>query len=172
MSFINNLYFKFRRYFSHHFPKTYCRCEEHKSIVKFIIAGCTAGGADLVFLYIFHGVLRLEIVMSTSIAFILSFLVSFTLQKYWTFQNYSQRKMFNQLFLYIINALVGLNLNGLLMHLLVNKFHVWYLLSQVIVNLLLALLNFAVYKFIIFRIGKNEIGHQQKTIDGDTGAVA
>jgi len=159
MPFINNFYFKFRHYFFYNFPKIYCFCENRKSIIKFVIAGCFAGGTDLIFLYIFHGLLKMEIVLSTSIAFILSFLVSFTLQKYWTFRNFNHNKVFNQLFLYILNAVIGLNLNGLLMHLLVNRFNVWYLLSQVIVNLFLAIFNFIVYKFIIFKIGKNETCH-------------
>jgi hypothetical protein len=49
-----------------------------------------------------------------------------------------------------------LNLNGLGMHLLVNRFQVWYILSQVIVNLAIAFYNYAVYKFIIFRSSQHE----------------
>ena len=172
MSFINNLYFKFRHYFSHYFPKIYCLCEKHKRVVKFFIAGSVAGISDLIFLYILHGLLKVEIVMSTSIAFILAFLISFTLQKFWTFRNYSRQKMFNQLFLYILNAVIGLSLNGLFMHLLVNGCHVWYIFSQIIVNLLIGFLNFLIYKFIIFRIGRNETCSEHKAINRNAGTMA
>jgi putative flippase GtrA len=116
-----------------------------------------AGGTDLIFLFIFHGLLHINLVLSTSVAFILSFLVSFTLQKFWTFRNYSEDKVVHQLSLYVLNAFIGLNLNGTGMHLLVNKYAVWYMLAQIIVNLVLGVWNFFVYKFIVFNIGKNEI---------------
>lgn len=156
MNLINKLYFQFRHYFSSRYPQLYNICEKRKSVIKFFIAGCFAGGSDLVFLYIFHGLLHWDIVISTSLAFILSFAVSFTLQKFWTFRDYSQNKVFSQLFIYFLNAFLGLSLNGYFMHLLVNQFNVWYILAQIIVNLTIASWNFVVYKFIVFRIKKNE----------------
>ncbi len=154
MSLIHDLYHRFRHYFANRFPNLYNFCEGRKSVIKFIIAGCLAGGSDLVFLFIFHGLFLWNIVLSTSSAFILAFLVSFTLQKFWTFRDY-QNKVVQQLVLYILNALLGLYLNGYFMHLLVVKYAVWYILSQIIVNLVLAFWNFVVYKFIIFKTNQS-----------------
>jgi putative flippase GtrA len=84
-------------------------------------------------------------------------LVSFNLQKFWTFRNYRHDKVIHQLFVYILNAFIGLNLNGLFMHILVNRYNIWYLLSQIIVNVVIGFWNFIVYKFIVFRTSKNEI---------------
>ena len=156
MPLVHKLYAKFREYFSTNFPKIYSLCNEYKSFIKFFVAGCFSGGTDLILLFIFHGLIKIDIVVSTSSAFILSFLVSFTLQKFWTFRNYCQDKVVHQLVIYIANALLGLYLNGLFMHLLVNRYAVWYMLAQIIVNLVLATLNFVVYKFIVFKIGENE----------------
>ena len=156
MSFINRLYEKFRHQFSRRLPRLYDLCERYKSFVKFFIAGCFAGGSDLVFLFVFHGLFHLNIVVSTSLAFILAFVVSFTLQKFWTFRNYSQNRVFRQLAVYLANSFLGLSLNGYFMHLLVNKFGLWYILAQIIVNLTLAVWNYIVYKFIVFRNKDNE----------------
>jgi putative flippase GtrA len=156
MPFINNLYFKFRHYFSRRFPQLYDLCEKRKSVIKFFIAGCFAGGSDLVFLFIFHGIFRWPIVLSTSLAFILSFAISFTMQKFWTFRNYNQDKVFRQLAIYFLNAFLGLNLNGFLMHIFVNEWSVWYILSQIIVNLAIAVWNFIVYKYIVFKNQQDE----------------
>jgi putative flippase GtrA len=150
MPLISRYYDSFRQYLASHFSNVYKFCNQHKSIVKFIVAGCLATGTDLLLLYIFHGVVHLGLVLSTSLAFILAFLISFSLQKFWTFRNYRPDKMAGQLCWYMLNALLGLYLNAVAMHTLVNKFQVWYLLSQVIVNLLLGVWNFLVYKFIIF----------------------
>ena len=98
----------------------------------------------------------MDIVISTSLAFILAFIVSFTLQKFWTFRDYSQNKVFRQLAVYLANSFLGLSLNGYFMHLLVNKFDIWYILAQIIVNLTLAVWNYVVYRFLVFRNNKDE----------------
>ncbi len=153
MPVVRRWYDNFRRYFSSTYPEIYSVCNQHKSVIKFIVAGCSAAGTDLVLLYIFYGIFGLDLVVSTSLAFLIAFLVSFSLQKFWAFRNY-QDKVVSQLFLYLLNALLGLYLNGFFMHLLVNKFQVWYMLAQFAVNLVLGFWNFVVYKFIIFKTDK------------------
>lgn len=164
MTLLNSLYFRFRNFFSTRFPQAYCFCERRKSILKFFIAGCFSGGFDLVFLFILHGLLNMNIVLATSVAFVLSFLISFALQKFWTFRNYSQSKVAGQILLYILLAFVGLNLNGVFMHILVNGYNIWYLLAQLLVNLAIGFFNFLAYKFIIFKNSQDEINCAEKTI--------
>lgn len=156
MPLINSLYFRSRQFLMLNYPRLYNLCSRRKSMIKFFIAGGLAGATDLVFLFIFHGLLSWGIVISTSTAFILSFVVSFTLQKFWTFRNHRRDRMFGQFCLYLANAFIGLNLNAFFMHLLVNTYHVWYILAQIIVNLAIGAWNFLVYKFIIFRERQNE----------------
>lgn len=156
MPLISDWYNKFRNYFFRHYPRVYIFCDNRKSFIKFIFSGCLSGGVDLLLLFVFHSLLKLDIVLSTSLAFILAFLISFSLQKFWTFRNYLSGQTFQQLSLYLINALVGLFLNAFFMHLLVNTYNVWYLLAQVIVNLVIAVWNFVIYKFVVFKADKNE----------------
>ncbi|MFA5131277.1 MAG: GtrA family protein [Patescibacteria group bacterium] len=172
MPHLNRLYFQFRNFLAMRFPKAYCLCDSRKGAVKFFIAGSSASITDLVLLFIFHGVLKWPLVFSTSLAFIVSFVVSFTLQKFWTFRNFSQEKAAHQFVLYILNAFIGLNLNGVFMHLLVNRFGIWYLLAQVAVNLAIGFYNYIIYKSIIFKLGKNEIKHEQKIVGTSAGDVA
>jgi putative flippase GtrA len=73
------------------------------------------------------------------------------LQKLWTFRNKEERKTSRQLVLYFLNWFLSLNINAVCMHMMVNRLNVWYLLSQVIVDLSLGALNFLIYKFLIFR---------------------
>jgi len=47
------------------------------------------------------------------------------------------------------------------MHLLVDKFEVWYLFSQIIVNVAIGIYNFFIYRFIVFR-KKYEVNCQEK----------
>jgi putative flippase GtrA len=172
MPVINNLYIRFKKFFSFRWPNFFAACEKRKSVIKFIFAGSSAAAVDLIFLYLFHGVLLWHLVVSTSLAFILSFAVSFTLQKFWTFRNYSQKKIPVQFVLYIGNAFIGLNLNGFLMHYTVNRLHIWYLLAQILVNILIGIYNFFIYKFIVFRKHPDETNCPQETTTTSTGDLA
>lgn len=156
MDFINHSYKRFRIFLNKRYPHLFNFCERRKAIVKFFIAGGFAGVIDLIALFFFHDVFGWEILSSTSAAFILAFVVSFSLQKIWTFRNYSHKKLPRQLVLYFAGTFVSLNLNALGMYWLVNNLEVWYLLSQLIVDLCLGILNFFNYKFIVFRSCKNE----------------
>jgi len=144
-------------------PKLYCRFFEKTSFAKFFISGAIAGSIDLILLFLFHGVLGWGVVISTSIAFLFSFFASFYLQRVWTFDNKENKKVPRQFALYILNAFLSLNINGFSMHLLATRLQVWYLISQVIVNIALGLLNFFIYKFIIFR-QDDEINCEQEPI--------
>ncbi len=154
---VNHYYAAGREVFSRRLPVAYRICDRHKPVVKFILAGGMATGTNLALLFIFHGLLKLELLLATSAAFVLSFLVSFTLQKFWTFRDNGRKKIVSQLFAYMGNAVIGLVLNGYLMYLLVEEYTVWYLLAQIIASLTIAFWNFLAYKFIIFKINKHEI---------------
>lgn len=172
MAKLSKLYFRFRNYCASHFPQIYCQCDKHKIIVKCFFAGFAAGMVDLVLLFVFYHLFSWPIVLATSLAFLFSFIVSFTLQKLWTFRDFSQAKAAGQLTLYIINAFIGLNVNGFLMHLLVNQHQVWYLLAQLMVNLTIGIYNFFIYRYIVFKKEKNEVNHEQKIIRGDARDMA
>lgn len=128
----------------------------HRSIAKFYLSGCVSGGLDLILLFIFYDIVHLEIVQATTISFILCFAISFFLQKTWTFRNRSNRRVVRQMAMYFAVGFLNLNLNGFLMHLLVNRLDIWYLLSQLMVNLLLGGGNYLCSRFIIFK-KQNEV---------------
>lgn len=135
----------------------YVRFPFLRRLFKFGVAGFVATFADLLLLYIFHGLFHLPLIFSTSAAFILSFVVSFILQKYWTFSNWNRELMYQQMFSYLMFAFFNLNINGWAMHFLVDTVGIQYLLSQVIVAALIGAESFFVYKFFIFRHYENKV---------------
>ncbi|MEI7451990.1 MAG: GtrA family protein [Candidatus Falkowbacteria bacterium] len=132
-------------------PTFFAFMVRYPAVFKFIVAGIFAGGTDLILLFLFHGIFNIGIVTATSMAFMISFVVSFSLQKYWTFNSKEKNRLHVQLALYLSIAFVNLNINGWGMHVLVNYYKVWYLLAQVIVSGLIGFESFLIYKFIIFR---------------------
>lgn len=153
---IDNLYFRIKHFAWMYVPGLMRFFHRHRSIAKFYLSGCVSGGLDLILLFIFYDIVHLEIVRATTISFILCFAVSFFLQKTWTFRNRSNRRVVRQMAMYFAVGFMNLNLNGFFMHILVNRLDIWYLLSQLMVNLLLGGGNYLCSRFIIFK-KQNEV---------------
>jgi len=151
MKILNDYYFKIRNKFALSFPATYYFCDKRKSFVKFSLVGSINGIFSIFLLFLFYDVFNLDLVFATSASFILSFLLSFFLQKNWTFRDDRPKKSFHQGFIYSLNIFIGLNMNGFLMHLFVCSFGLWYLFSQLVVNLIISIYNFLIYRYIIFK---------------------
>lgn len=124
----------------------------HKNtqIVKFIIAGGTAALANFTLLYGLTETVGLWYIFSATIAFIISFFVSFYLQRHWTFEVQSHDRMYRQMYIYFIVAVINLVINDVAMYLAVEFLGMWYMLAQFIIYALLAGSSFLIYKYFIF----------------------
>jgi putative flippase GtrA len=123
----------------------------YKRLIKYLIAGGTAATTDLVLLFIFHDIVKINVIFSATLAFSIAFFVSFYLQKFWTFRDDSRDKMKQQMGVYFVVGAINVGINATGMNCLVNKLHIWYLLSQIIMGGSIALYSFAVYNFFIFK---------------------
>lgn len=126
----------------------------YKRLIKYVISGGTAAITDLSLLFVFYEVLEINVVVAATLAFIAAFFVSFYLQKFWTFRDNSKDKMKRQMFVYFAVGAANTLVNAWSMDLLVNSWHVWYLLAQVIASGTIALYSFIIYKFFIFAKAK------------------
>ena len=124
---------------------------KNRQILKFIISGGTTALFGLTVLYVLTDFFGLWYLLSAVLAFIVGFFISFSLQKLWTFKDKRQDQVYRQLSLYLSVALTNLVLNTALMYLFVDVFGVWYMLAQVIVDLVIAAESFLMYKFIVFK---------------------
>lgn len=148
------IYNKIRENIKKSSPLAFSLLNKNKKVYKFVISGIISTGTHLFFLVFFHQYLNIMVVLASSFAFIIAFFVSFSLQKYWTFRNYSQKKMLRQLFIYLIIAIISLNINAFFIHYLVNVLEFWYLFAQILVSLIVAFFNFFSYKLLVFKINK------------------
>ncbi len=121
-----------------------------KQVARYIISGGTAATVNLLLLYFFTDRLAIWYLFSTVLAYIVSFFVSFFLQKFWTFRDSRKDQINKQLMIYAGIAIFGLCFNVLLMYFLVDVLRIWYMFSQVIVGFILAFCNFLFYKFFVF----------------------
>ncbi len=136
------------------------------TILKYLVAGGTSAGVDILVLYILNGYFRLSYIPSSVLAFLVAFGVSFTLQKFWTFRD-SSLKIRTQATKYFFVTSCNLLLNTLLMYIFVDLVPLPYfldlshphkvLVSQVIVAGLVALQSFFLYQKFVFTSNRSEV---------------
>lgn len=119
-------------------------------VARFLISGGTSAVTNLGILFILTHWYDVWYLYSSIIATSAATIVSFVLQKLWTFQNFSTA-VHTQFPLHVTLALVNIVVNTGILYVLVEYFHIWYLVAQIISGILLAFVNYFTYKTYIFR---------------------
>lgn len=125
--------------------------EKKKKIIRFVAAGGVAAAVNLGLLYFLTDIGGLWYLFSSIFSFAAATLVSFGLQKFWTFGNINREILGRQLFFYSAIAVFNLLVNAGLMYVLVDWRGLSYLLAQFFVIGLIAAWNFAICDFLIFK---------------------
>ncbi len=130
-------------------------------LMRYGIVGATGGAVQTSTLYLWIDVLHLEThyLLGAVAGFCMALLVTFTLQKYWTFREHTHTEIQKQFVLYTTIALITLGLNILLLHLgkifLENLgfdfFDGWYLVVQIAIIGALAVVSFLANYFLTFQ---------------------
>lgn len=107
--------------------------QEAWRIVKYGISGVTGGVVQVTLLYVFVDYFGLWYIRGVVFAFTISLAITFVLQKFWTFQDYSINNFHQQSFKYVVIALGALLLNVVFMYVLVDIVHLWHIAAQGIV---------------------------------------
>lgn len=124
----------FHKYASEWTPSFYYAVCDNKFFIKYIISGLTATITDLSLLYIFAEYIFSEkyYLESAVLAFFIAFLVSFSMQKFWTFGDASMSGVRGQITTYFFIGVMNLLLNSVLVYTFVEYFGIWYLFAQII----------------------------------------
>lgn len=122
-----------------------------KQFVKYFISGATAAIVNLSIFYIFTDIFEVWYVLSVVLAFFVAFIVSFFLQKFWTFENKDMLLLKTQASSFFLIALSSLLFNMYAVYLLVEYLNIWHMLAQFIVLSFLSITSFVLYKFVVFK---------------------
>ncbi len=133
-----------------HTPTFYQLAFRHRTIVKFIISGGTAAFVDLVLIYALTDLFGLWYLLSAILAFLVAFVVSFCMQKFWAFRDTDLSRAHRQLISYLFVGVTNLFLNTFLVYVFVDIIGIWYFFAQIIASGLIALGSFFIYKHLIF----------------------
>lgn len=120
-------------------------------LIRYLSSGGTAAASNLAVLFLLVHVGHLHYLAASVIAFVMSIAVSFSMQKFWTFQDMPIHDVHTQFARYLAVLLVNLALNTILMYLFVEKIGMWYLSAQVLATTVVAVTGYIGYKHIVFR---------------------
>jgi len=135
--------------------------EQFLFLIRYFISGATGIVIQTLSLFVWVSVLKLHdaYLWGVVIGFCIALATSFALQKYWTFRERTHATMHRQAMWYTAVALGTLFFNTILLagarHLLsdlgLNFFHIWYLIAQFTILLLLAAVAFLINTAVTFR---------------------
>src|SRR3989344_4960681 len=95
------------------------RYAKHIKIPRFIISGGTATVTNLGTLFLLTHFLNVWYLVSSVIAYLGAFFVSFSLQKFWTFRDHSKERIRRQAGVFFLIMIIGIFFNTLMLYILV-----------------------------------------------------
>lgn len=118
-------------------------------VLKFLVAGGIGVSVNLGLFHLLY-VAGVPYLTGSIVALLVSMVVGFLLQKYWTFEDRMLAGAHVQFLQYAALALGNLALNTAIVYVLIGKLGVFYLLAQAIAAALVATYSFFVYRWFIF----------------------
>ncbi|OHA18484.1 MAG: hypothetical protein A2664_00885 [Candidatus Taylorbacteria bacterium RIFCSPHIGHO2_01_FULL_46_22b] len=118
--------------------------------VKYLVSGGSAAVANLSLLSLLVEIFHVHYLLASILAFLAGFLVSFFMQKYFTFGDTALKAAHRQLILYLFITVANLGFNTLLVYVFVDMLGVWYFGAQLIAGIIVAAESFFLYRRFVF----------------------
>ena len=119
-------------------------------VVRFLFSGGSATAANVIPLFVLVHFFYMWYLLAAVVAFTVATFVSFTLQKFFTFNDYTKSGTGKQATLYLGFQVFNLCINTLLMYVGVDLLNIQYIIAQVLISGIMAVYNFFVYKHLVF----------------------
>jgi putative flippase GtrA len=119
-------------------------------ILKFILAGGTAFTTNIVLLFVFVHFFNIWYLLAATLSFAVSVVMSFTMQKYLTFNNHSTHQLGRQSSLYLVVQLINITVNTFIMYVEVDLIKLHYLPAQIISGGIIAFYSYFLYRNVVF----------------------
>jgi putative flippase GtrA len=120
-------------------------------VVRYLIAGGSSAAANLAVLYVGTDILGFWYLYSSIAAFCFGVGVSFTMQKFVTFQNTELAQVHRQAIAYLLLTIGNLFVNTGFMYALVEWGGLWHITAQIVSALIISVESFIIYRLVIFK---------------------
>jgi len=118
---------------------------------KYMCVGGVVVALNISVLYVLTEFLHIHYLISAIGAFMVAFMASFFLQKFFTFKDSSTNHLVPQMVHYLCLQLANVFSNTALLYVLVEYAGVWYVYAELCISLALALVTFLIARRFIFR---------------------
>lgn len=118
---------------------------------RFLISGLLATVMHLLVYWVCITSFTLPVTPASGVGFSVAFIVSFSMQKFWTFQNSSMAKTERQLLYFFVMQITLLLMNMVGVYILVEMRGVAPMLGQFFILVFTAFVSFMISKFVIFK---------------------
>jgi len=115
-------------------------------IFKFGIVGCVATVIDFVFLYLFREFCNLPVVVANTLSFIISVMYNYWASLTFVFDVNQEKSKRRNFIIFIICSVIGLGINDLLVWLITDICHIYYMISKLIATAVVMVFNFITRK--------------------------
>lgn len=124
---------------------------KYVKIIKYIFAGGFATLSNITILFICVQYFHLWYLVGTIISFCCAVIISYLLQKFFVFKNYSKENIHKQFLIFLIFNIFMLGINTILMYTFVDIISFYYLLAQALSSAICAFINYIFFNKVIFK---------------------
>ena len=118
------------------------KTKRFKEIIKFCLGGGVAVVVGYIILYALTEYVMLWYVLSSVIAYLTSNTINFIIQKFWVFGNVNQKAIQKQYSLYMILTVLYFLINTVMIYVLTEYCHIYYILSQIILTVVISIASY------------------------------
>lgn len=119
-----------------------------KQILKFGVVGVVAFLIDYSLLYILTEFMSIHYMISSVISFTVSLIFNYIASIYWVF-DVKKKQTIKEIFVFAILSIIGLGINQLVMYLMTDIGHIYYMLSKLVATAIVMVWNFVTRKIFI-----------------------
>ena len=128
----------------------------NNKIIRYIFSGGLTVFFNLAILYILTELFHLWYLMSAIISFCCGIIMSYLMQKFFTFKDKSTKDLHFQFSIFFLYNIIMLGVNTLFMYVFVDIMGFWYLFSQIVITMSTAVINYLFFSKILFNTSKKE----------------
>ena len=121
----------------------------NNDFIKFVITGVLSVIIEFFILILLVERFKISILISNSIAFIITNIFNYILSRIWVFGK-SHRRIRHEVLLFFGTGAVGLILNQFIMKTLVDLYHIDYKIAKLVAIVIVVFWNFVTKKYLVF----------------------
>jgi len=111
-------------------------------IVRFVLSGGISAAVNVGILSVLYYIFGVFYITASIVAFMVAFLFSMTLQKFWTFKDKSLNGLHWQTGKYLATSIFGLGINTFFLYIFVDHFNLYVFVGQILAGLITGICTF------------------------------